>query len=978
MNIKGYLAALLLLVTIVVAVADPWWGNKEDLHTPDYYEQAVRNAFRSGEWERGKKVLDKALDVYPDVSPLNELAGRYWYHHRKYDESRFYLMRALRADPENVVAREYLVEVEDKTQHYSTAISLVNELLEGQPYDRGLWTRKIDLYRKQNNIVEADRLLERLYHIYPNDSTIRQRYVLRLEDDYQTLGGKNKSGAIERLQELIRINPNNEGYYYDLTNLQLQQGDENAALSAASQGLARFPRSSRLATKKIGILAQQGRYNEALELAKQSGGGSYDALLMEAARAANQQDPYTLYGRAYERNKGEEALNYLLNTSISRGYDQDALFYISEAKKRRGNTLELSMKEYDVYKRMGNESAADGIIAKMYEQYPDNYDVADEVAARRMARALPMMVDGLHDEAIPLLRGAIAAAREPEVKEAAISRLYVCYLAGEKWADADSTLEMLHRNFPARTDYVGKKADLYARQGRWPEALEFLREVIITTPSEEPVTQYVDAYEEIAVPAIKAMEERGALPAAHDEARRLLDMSPRSRDALALSIGLADRLRLIEEYDSIVARACAAYPEDVAFMVKRAATYNRNQEPERSIDMLRPQLDVLPGDLSLVGAFSASSEQLAYDEMKHRKPKNAVAMLDTALMFDRDNVSLLYAKGVAFEKMKQYDSAYVYQKHYQPSLMEVDDFKKHLSSLRAHSYDYHSKLSLEYLQGRYGAEDIITSVGTLMYTHTGRRNSWSATVNYAGRDGGDTAADQVPGGQGVQLGGSWTHVFSKFWSMEVAGAWGSRYFPMVTASLGVTFYLPHDWELLARGSFRQIDLYKKAFRWDEGVFNEATNHYGSWLFERWDKSSKPLVMLTVGTAKNMDRFRASLRLDGMMFNSKMYVNSVVEGKYFPLDDGVTSVQAMAGIGTAPEASLIDNAMPTSFERLNTMVGLGGRYQLTPALWVGVMGTWHTFYSQTNRRQGTLTAPIDEIVTNYKNLFNIYVNVNVKF
>lgn len=975
MKIKGCLSVLLLLATIAVAMAGPLWGDKEEIHTPDYYEQAVRRDFRNGEWERGKGVLDKAMDIYPDLSPLNELAGRYWYHHKRYDESRFYLIRALRADPENVVAREYLVEVEDRTRNYSTAISLVNELLEGQPYDRWLWTRKIDLYRKQDNVVEADRLLERLYHIYPNDSTIRKRYVGRLEDNYQNLGRQDRGAAIERLQQLIKINPWNEGYYYDLTNLQLQMGDENAALSAVSQGLARFPRSSRLAGKKIGILAQQGRYNEAMELAKASGGAGYDALLMEAARAANQQDPYTLYGRAYERSHSDEALTYLLNTSITRGYDQDALFYIAEAKKRHGPTLELSMKEYEVYKRMGNDSAADGIIARLYEQYPDNYDVADEVASRRMARALPMMVDGLHDEAIPLLRGALAAAREPEVREAAISRLYVCYLAGQKWAEADSTLDLLHRDFPARTDYVGKKADLYARQGRWPEALEFLRDIIARAPADEPVTQYVDAYEEIAVPAIKDMQARGALPAAHQEARRLLDMSPRSRDALALNIGLADRLSLIEEYDSIVARACAAYPDDVAFMVKRAATYNRNNEPERSIDMLRPQLDVLPGDTSLVGAFSASSEQLAFGEMDRHEPQRAIAPLDTALRFDRDNISLLYAKGLAYEKMKLYDSAYVYQKHYRPSLMEVDEFKQHLRGLRSHGY--RNVISLEYLQGRYGAEDIITSVGTASFTRIGRRDTWTATVNYAGRDGGFTPADQVPGGQGVQLGGEWNRTFSPLWSGQAAAAWGSKYFPSLSLSLGATRTLPHDWELTGRLGFRLIDTYKKDFRWDESVFNEETNHYGSWLFDRWDKSAKSLFMLTGAAAKTMDRFRASLRVDGMLFNSKPYVNSVAEGKYFPLDDGETSLHVMAGIGTAPEASLIDNAMPTSFSHVNTMVGLGGRYLLAPELAVGVMGTWHTFYSQLNGRRGTLAQPLDTITTTYKNLFNIYLFVNIK-
>ena len=50
----------------------------------------------------------------------------------------------------------------------------------------------------------------------------------------------------------------------------------------------------------------------------------YNDLLMDAARAEKQGDPYVLYGKAYEGgNKNKEALDYLLNTSVTRGYTDD-------------------------------------------------------------------------------------------------------------------------------------------------------------------------------------------------------------------------------------------------------------------------------------------------------------------------------------------------------------------------------------------------------------------------------------------------------------------------------------------------------------------------------------------------------------------------------------------------------------------------------------------------------------------------------
>ena len=52
----------------------------KDIHLPDYHDTTVRAAFKRGNWEGGKRLLDEGLKRYPDVSTLNELAGRYYYH----------------------------------------------------------------------------------------------------------------------------------------------------------------------------------------------------------------------------------------------------------------------------------------------------------------------------------------------------------------------------------------------------------------------------------------------------------------------------------------------------------------------------------------------------------------------------------------------------------------------------------------------------------------------------------------------------------------------------------------------------------------------------------------------------------------------------------------------------------------------------------------------------------------------------------
>ena len=115
------------------------------------------------------------------------------------------------------------------------------------------------------------------------------------------------------------------------------------------------------------------------------------------------------------------------------------------------------------------------------------------------------------------------------------------------------------------------------------------------------------------------------------------------------------------------------------------------------------------------------------------------------------------------------------------------------------------------------------------------------------------------------------------------------------------------------------------------------------------------------------------------FNSNFYYNAQIGAKYFPANDGKTNITAMASIGSAPETAVLDYALPGSFSHTNTMVGLGGQYMVNPNITIGLMGTWNTYYNQTNTVR--VTSPsnqIESISTRYKNLYNIYAQVYISF
>ncbi len=988
------LAASLIAVSLFAGglfATDRKGSGRDDgsIHTSDYYDHSVRKAFKRQDWENGKRLLDEGLKHYPEVSALNELAGQYFYHHKSYDDARFHLIKAVRDNGGNVQAKQLLVNVEEDTKNYSSAICYVNELLEVNPYWKSLWRRKISLFRKQGNDEEADRLLSRICKIYPNDEQLKKDYTYRLEQHFREQkksGDKDKT--IASLRELVANEPTSEEYYLTLCNLLLQQGNRSEAIEVADRGVSYIPGSTALIIKKAGILAEENRYGEAMgfvELCmKQNHSGQlssfYNSLRLDAARAEARRDPYVLYGKVYESSKSQEALDYMLSTSISRGYYEDALYYIGEARKRQGDTPALLYKAYVVNKRMGNERTANSMLSRLYERNPQDRDVAEELCRVRLEQSTRLMNDGAYAEALNMLNFVTEHSTEADLRESAYSRIVTCNIELRRFDAAEEALETLHKQYPERSGYVAKRADLYEKRGHTEQALAFLEKEINETTDGFDRFMYVSSYEEIATPYIKTLMGAGAVNRAYAVSQRLLDLLPSSEAGLQYAVNASAQLQRWDEHDKYVAQGLTLYPDDRFYIVKQAGVYYRKGEYASAVGLIRPQLDEFTGDTLLVKAYSAGSADWASTLIKAHKADSALAVVDSALVYDRNNRNLLYVKGLAFEALHEYDSAYVYQKYYIPGIGEMRSFNRHLDALRAH--EYKNGLNFEYLQGRFGEEDALTAVATIEYTRKiNKKNAIAARVNYAGREGavaGSTTTEQVAGGTGVQLQAEWEHEFNDRWAFKVNGAWANKYFPQVAANAQVAYTFKNDWQLEAHAGYRRLNSYEKAFKYAPETYDESRGEMGFWTFDNWKKSYNNLVSFGLGTTKAFGDFSVGAKLDGYLLSSKYYFNFNATAKYYLLGDGKTCVMALAGLGSAPETTMIDYAMPNTFNHLNTNVGLGGQLRVHRNITLGVMGTWYTYYTQNNARTGSLTDYTDYITTKYKNLFNIDAQVLISF
>lgn len=859
--------------------------------TPRDYENKVRKLFRQGQWEQGRKVLNEGLGKYESEAALNQLLGSYWLHYTQYDRARYYLIRSLRADKKNPLTLQQLMKVEESTQHYSSAIVYCNSLLELSPYDYSLWRKKIALFRLQGNEAEASRLLKRLEEMYPEREDVKKEIAGDYETRYLNYRRKrNQAGEEAMLRHLVTLMPKNAEYQMALCNLLLSTGRTEDAVDAAGHAATVVANPIPFVEKKASILGSMTRYNEALAYLREAQRsmprlrGHLTALTneleREQARLAAQNDPYTAYGRLYEKEHSEEALTYLLNTSMSRGYLDDALHYIREARRRHGDSKNLMYREYTVQRRLGNTRAATAMLEKMHKRWPNDADINEELCAMQLEEARRMMDFRQWDEAIALLEKLSAYKVDRDTHDAVVRRLLTCYI----------------------------------QAGNRQKAL-----ALINTIDNDPMTR-AGLYEEVMMPYIKELMAQGLTRKAEDEIQLVLDMGYPSADILGMAINAELTLKLNEKARSHIELGRKLFPDNLYFRLKDAQLTAAEGDYAKAYEMLGTLVDEYMGDTTVVKAYAECCEVLARQEMKTGHYNRAMQLIDRGLKADPGNQPLILAKSEVYEKQKDWDDAIETYLLYHPSFRELTAYRERMERLRRHLL--RNEITVDYQQARPSSEDNITSQASISYSRLLSRNTYSIGAVYVGRDGltgktGDTGAE---GGSGLQVNGEWQHRWNQRFTSSLSGAVATKFLPRLRLGLGGTYAFDHDWTATGNLSYR-------LFRGD----NRAS------LFEAGAGLTKELMPFSLGANGHVFYMAGDA---AKSFRSSIFLNGGLTARCYPVTGNRSYFYVAGSLGNAPELSLIDNSMPVRFDQLNTMLGAGGLAVISSMIDFGVSGTWY--------------------------------------
>ena len=896
---------------------------KELLHrrqSPSEYVEQITNFFSQHRWAKGKELLDEALELYPDDAPLQYQAGRYWWNAKSYDKCRYHLVKAVGINYHYVDAKSMLVNVEEITGNYSSAICYVNELLEVNPYWKGLWLRKVDLYKKMGNFEEANTLLKRLSIIYPNDASIDGDFFDVLETTYQQARvSGDLTAAEDALREIVRITPNDADYQLAYANILIRKGKMNDALDNLMSAVNANPGNVPLIKKATDILMETGRSTGALALVRGQMAQNkspelrrlYDALLNETAYMENESDPYQLYVRVYNQDHSMESLQYLLTQSVKRGYFDDALSYIKEMRKRRGESPRWDMMEYDVYTRMGRTESAAKVMNEALVKFPDDYDINLSCSRVRLSEAGDAMSEERYSTAIPLLEWLYNHTVDPDLKAIAVRRLAVCYREANL---PDKAVAMLKERLKTDPEYqvTMDYASLLVKQGK-PEAAILALQASYNDATDSLAVQMLgSAIKETVYPYVKERLEKGALTGLQPLTDLILAVDPTDYWGLRYS------LRTAEDPLPYAVRGVEAYPDDLTFPIKAANVLAERGQYDLAINVLRAYLADFPADDDLQRAYAGISDTFANKLFKEKNFDRAEAVLDSALAVRPLDPGVRYTRGLVYEKNKQWDSAYVYQRNYQPSVLEEDEYKAKMNGLRARTLRNSADAGVDLF--RFSGANTLMAIATVGYAHSWARNEFQARVNYTGRDADwsdDLQMYNSLGGRGLQLMGGFTHHFGTGFSMGLSAGYGTKYFPKVVADVTSTIHFPLDWDMDIAMQLRYLP--------DESV----------------------MAALNLGATHTWANMYAGARFTSGFLDGKIFFNGSARYRFYPFEAGRTFVEVQAGAGTAPEISLLNYYYSSNvFNHLNSFAAASFSWAVSYNLSLQLSGTWSTLYNQT--------------------------------
>ncbi len=941
----------LSLLLLLCMHANAQWLKK--FESSDNLYQDAKREIDLKHYQKAIGMCSKALDISPKNLDIFLLRGRAYSLAGKIDSARLDLNHVIEKNPKYRDAYIYLVNMETVACNYLQAIEYADMGLKYFPNDRDLLLKKLDVYNKEGDWMESNRLADYLFDRFSNDPFIRTIYL-----DYKLTLARQYShkGYIEiakrAYESVLEQDPLNKEALQAVYNLDVRSGNYSSSLAFTNRALQATPNSYEFLMKKVGILDAMSRYVEAVEVIDKLNKlypndpevrklNSY--MRMQSGRYYMNTDPYLQFQAVLDKEpNNRDALNYVINIANSRGQYADALSWINVGLKKNPGDKDLTNKKLGILTSMKNYGAASVIAENVYKQNPTPDNKQNFLELRTLS-GRSRMADQDYDSAVHDFKSVLFYDHN---NLQATNMLVNAYTQQKRYDDALHTIDDALTYAPGDEALLYKKAGILESYQHYSEAAQISKDLLQKYPDKRI---YLMSFVDQSLAAGRQSLAYDDYSSTTTILKEVLEKQPDNLDALNYLINIETAFK---QYDTAIVycdQALHYYPDSKDLLFKKASVfadahkyrdayaisgslhndypynvrfrdayldhlqgsgrqYMTDNQPDSAVQEYYKALEASPIDsTTLIAIVNILSEQ--------KKNDTALYFVNRGRIAYPDKPFFLLRKAQIYESQKKWEEAY----------LAADTLSK-MTNLDPRYVDYVNQLNshrlrnqwgLAYLHSKFDYSQTVNNIASIQYTRFYKRGGITGRVNYAGR----------ANGAGFQFEAEATYAHTPKWYSFGTASYSPEklIFPELKLGYSIFHSFKHGWDgelgiryLKADSATTISPLASISKEYKDFYFNLRG------YYINLSTTTNPADIALTNAAKRSDYYSAVL-------STRYYLNPVSHGDWF---------SAIFGYGNAPD----DFSRNFQFAQLisypTISVGAGYTKQFKYRTSVGIFGTWY--------------------------------------
>ncbi|MGQ7855777.1 tetratricopeptide repeat protein [Pedobacter sp. WC2501] len=574
-----YLYAIIFcLLTIANTLHAQTWSS---VQAEKLYQKGL-GEIKANRQDRAILTLEEAVRLNPQHVDAQVCLAKSYLRVRQYNQTIKTSQLVIKMSPRYEDVYYYIVGAYLSEKRSSEALKYTDLALGYFPANKDFAVKKLNILDLLKRFQDGDSWTQQLLRQYPSDVGVRQSVAGHYEAKADWYVQKNlEDFARANYERALELTPRNQDLIDKLNNLVAQGGDLNAKLARTNRELSRNSKSYTALYQKLGLLEEDKRYAEALDVLHtimRYYPNDKKAILLnsslrkEAAAHYQNTEAYSLYQSILDQSPNDkEALQKVIGMSVASGDISQALYRIDRALQREPGNLELLRQKMTLYFQTHRYQAAADIGSSLYKGNHDKVfraEVLQTIVSCGGYYIQQQQADSAliyYNRALMLEPGNLAATN------GRINAFIMKNNLGLALDEIDKAILL----YPENTAMKIKKSSLLAKTGKIREAVKLSEQLFKQNPNTPEIRSlYLEQRLEAANACI--------LSEHYDEAehylRQLLKEEPGNREALNYLSNMLDLQKRYKEALLTVDLAIKGNPEDKDFLQKRAAIlYNDRQ-----------------------------------------------------------------------------------------------------------------------------------------------------------------------------------------------------------------------------------------------------------------------------------------------------------------------------------------------------------------------------------------------------------------